>query len=60
MMMKKRMVNRMKLTIDLPDTTTAVAVTYVYEEGGEMMLANRLLDTADIDGQREEDTPHDH
>lgn len=43
----------MKLTIDLPDTITAVSVTYVYEEGGEMMLANRLLDTKDIDGQKE-------
>ena len=43
----------MKLTIDLPDTTTAVSVTYVYEEDGGMMLANRLFDTKDIDGQKE-------
>lgn len=46
----------MKLTIDLPDTTIAAAVSYAYEEGGEMMLANRLLDTKDIDGQREEES----
>lgn len=45
----------MKLTIDLPDTITAVSVTYVYGEDGGMMLANRLLDTKDIDGQREEE-----
>jgi transcriptional regulator with XRE-family HTH domain len=45
---------RMKLTIDLPDTTTAVSVTYMYVEGGEVMLANRLLDTADIDRKKEE------
>ena len=45
----------MKLTIDLPDTVTAVAVTYVYMEGGEMMLTNRMFDTKDIDGQREEE-----
>ena len=45
---------RMKLTIDLPDTTTAVSVTYVYVEDGEVMLVNRLFDTKDIDGQREE------
>lgn len=45
---------RMKLTIDLPDTVTAVSVTYVYEEGGGIMLANRLLDTKDIDEQKEE------
>lgn len=44
----------MKLTIDLPDTITAVSVTYVYEEDGEAMISNRLLDTKDIDGQREE------
>lgn len=45
---------RMKLTIDLPDTTTAVSVTYVYKEGGERMMANQLLDTADIDRQKGE------
>lgn len=42
------------MTIDLPDTITAVSVTYVYEDGGGMMLANRLLDTKDIDEQKEE------
>ena len=50
----EKWVNTMKLTIDLPDTVTAVSVTYVYMEGGEMMLANKMLDTKDIDGQKEE------
>ena len=46
---------RMKLTIDLPDTTIAVSVTYVYAEDGRMKLANRLIDTADIDKMKKED-----
>ena len=44
----------MKLTIDLPDTTYGASVTYVYLEGDEVMLSNRLLDTRDIDRKREE------
>ena len=39
----------MKITIEVPDTTAAASVTYVYEENGKMMMHTKMFDTQDIE-----------
>jgi hypothetical protein len=43
----------MKLVIEVPETTAAVSVTYIYVENDTMKMRAKMLDTQDIHEQRE-------
>ena len=43
----------MKLVIEVPDTTSAVSVTYIYVENDTIKMNAKMLDTQDIHEQKE-------
>ena len=45
--------DNMKLVIEVPETTSAVSVTYIYVENDTIKMNAKMLDTQDIHEQRE-------